>query len=509
MQNQNNPVPRLLKFRADYLAIDPVGKKFAVSEPSENRYLPNNPAKFSENLLQLIWRNGLYESGDLKTTRGLALKVISPGRLNRSAGPDFKNALFMIGGEEIRGHVEIHKDSKEWFEHGHNSSHSYNNTVLHVFARKRDETPPAKTAAGKELPELEIGLYLRHRVETLYEELETVKNPVSGRTMTSAPCGKIMSTFGSEALGNLLDLIGDGRMLMKSNRVMDRLENADPENTLYEMVFESMGHSMFNEQFGTIARNAGFLKLAETAEKNPGVPANICAQSIYLKLAGILDQSGNQTKVEFVDLLKRVKIGAIEPLFASKEWRQAGCRPANFPERRLAALSHIAERGLGGNSISDFFDKVLANLGTDAPPSETRTACKKLMGCFTDISDSFWDLHYSLFSPVKKPKKLIGKDKAISIVTDCLIPFHLAHCRAKSDTVTEHKLVMIFKSLPPPAASGITDYMARNMLGEKRVVAKPLRRQQALLQLYKDFCHRAPADCASCAFVEYLRALNR
>jgi hypothetical protein len=499
-----------LKFRADYLLFLRDANNFMVAETPKNRYLPPHQSKFTEHLLQLVWRNGLYETGGLKTTLGVPVKVLSPGRLNRSSGPDFKNASLIIGDRKIRGEVEIHKDAKEWWDHGHQHSPAYDRVALHVFAERRGDSPAARTSTGREIPELEIGLYLRHQIEKLHEELESAQNPLTGRVDNGAPCRKIIASMRPDDVANLLDLVGDGRMLMKSNRIMDRNENRNPSDTLYETMFECMGYSTFNKQFGRIARRAGLGTISEISKQNPGVPAGLCAQSAYFRLAGKIDDSPNNQDDDFVSSLKRVKIGDMVPMFAEGDWPLAGCRPANYPERRMAAFSLLAASGGDGPSFAGGYAKLLDSLRSDAGEAETRRFVKGLMGHFTSVSDQFWDFHYSLSLQTRARKKLIGRDKAISLVADCLIPFYLAVCRTDNDPKMEHRLVLIYRSLPPPASSGLTDYMTRNMLGiENRGLAKPLRRQQALLQIYKDFCHRAPADCANCAFLEYLKAFRR
>jgi hypothetical protein len=275
-------------------------------------------------------------------------------------------------------------------------------------------------------------------------------------------------------------------------------------------MFECMGYSTFNKQFGRIARRAGLGTISEISKQNPGVQAGLCAQSAYFRLAGKLGESQNDQDDDFVSSLKRVKIGGMAPMFAEGDWPLAGCRPANYPERRMAAFSLLAASGGYGASFTEGYAKLLGSLPSDAGLVQTRRFVKGLMGRFTSVSDPFWDFHYSLSLKTRAPKKLIGKDKAVSLVSDCLIPFYLAVCRTDNDPKMEHRLVLIYRSLPPPASSGITDYMTRNMLGiENRGLAKPLRRQQALLQIYKDFCHRAPADCGNCAFLEYLKAFRR
>ncbi len=51
----------------------------------------------------------------------------------KSAGPDFRDAVFHLEGLGlVRGAVEIHRRQRDWDSHGHGADPNYNGVVLHV-----------------------------------------------------------------------------------------------------------------------------------------------------------------------------------------------------------------------------------------------------------------------------------------------------------------------------------------------------------------------------------------
>jgi hypothetical protein len=86
----------------------------------------------SERVLQKVWLNRNFDENALATQEGNTLRVLEPGEWNRGKGPDFKNARFIVGNNEICGDVEIHFNASDWIAHKHHLDPEYNNVRLHV-----------------------------------------------------------------------------------------------------------------------------------------------------------------------------------------------------------------------------------------------------------------------------------------------------------------------------------------------------------------------------------------
>ena len=462
--------------------------------------------KFTENLIQLIWRNSLYDGRAMKTVAGLPVTVHAAGRYNTGAGPDFKNADITIGGQRMRGDVEIHKHAREWFEHKHHLSPLYNHTALHVFMERGDATPAATTRRGRTLHELELGLHLRHPLEELHRELEVVHAPLTGRPF-NPPCTRHLQKLAPGTVPELFNIIGDGRALIKSNRVIARLARGEPEQVFYELLFETLGYSTFNRQFGAVARAMPRAGLLEIIAQNPAIPSATAARAALFRVAGfpLLHDGADAEAAEQAALIAATALPPITPVFGPNDWPLARCRPANFPQRRIAALAALVAADLSAETLQRRF----ASLPLDASPAQARKFARGVLDTFTDVTDPFWDHRYAFAKPSKSPKKLIGGDKAVSIAADCIIPFLLALSRAGNDLDLEQRLVLFYHALPIPSSSAVLDFMRKTVLGRDAAFApRSVCHQQALLQVYKDFCHAAPAACSGCPFVEYLKTLG-
>lgn len=458
----------------------------------------------SEHVVQLLWRNGLYNRTGLETTNKTELEVIKPGRLNKTAGPDFKNAVIILKKNRIVGDVEIHINAAGWYQHDHHLSPLYDRTILHVFLQRSEKTRPAVTRKGRVVPELELGLYLRHPVEELKKELENAEVPITGRA-DEPPCKAFLLKHGMEWTGRLLDKIGEGRVLIKSGRMMERMKAAAADQALYEIFFECLGYSQFRERFSHIARAITLTKLREIIHANRSNPPYLTAQSVFFRVSGLYETASRISEDgklnEMLAALDKTDCRQLKNLFVTNDWRLASCRPLNYPHRRIAAFSHL----IAGRFGVDYFRKLVNALPLTADLRSGRRGVRKLLDMFTGISDAFWDSRYTFNKTSRLPQKLIGKDRAISLLVDCFIPFFLAISRAENKVELENKLSALYYSLPKPSSNAIIDFMARNILGGRTwSPIKTIRHQQALIQLYNDFCFRAPSGCVDCVFLKFM-----
>ena len=493
----------LKKFDPSYLTFVAGVKGVGAKQPV-SRYYPRQSLPVTEHLIQLLWRNGLYNKNTLITTNGLQVTIIKPGRLNRSAGPDFKNAKIILGRQTKVGDVEIHINSEEWCRHNHHLSRLYNQTILHVFINRGVDARPAITRSGRVIPELELGLYLRHPFEELRIEIEESERPLTGRA-DNPPCRNSLLSKGHQGIYDLLDKIGDGRMLIKSNRLMERLDGTDADQVLYELFFECLGYSRFKKQFGRIARHLPFKKLRELFLINADESQAVTAQGSFFTVSGLLDTakqiSDDVGLKELLNKLKSLEYKGLKRVINADKWQLGGCRPANYPHRRVAAFSHLVSTDFG----ADYYRKNIVSLPPKATERECRKFVRNLLNTFSTVSDTFWDNRYTFNRVSRRRKRLIGKDRGISLVVDCLIPFFLAISRTEDDPELEQRLLAIYCSVPKPSSNTVIDFMERNLFGRHpKSLIKSVRHQQALIQLYNDFCYTAPGGCSGCNFHEYL-----
>lgn len=85
-----------------------------------------------EEILQHFWNAKSAVVKPLKTENNLPIIVRNFGLLNEGQGPDFTEAEVEIDGIIFHGAIEIHVDSKNWFDHQHHLDEKYTQVVLHV-----------------------------------------------------------------------------------------------------------------------------------------------------------------------------------------------------------------------------------------------------------------------------------------------------------------------------------------------------------------------------------------
>jgi len=159
----------------------------------------------------------------------------------------------------------------------------------------------------------------------------------------------------------------------------------------------------------------------------------------------------------------------------------AGQRPANHPQRRLAALAEIIRH----------WPKIRA----------LRDRCEPgaIHDFFATLRDEYWDQHYTVSSrPSAKRMALIGESRVTEMLANVFFPLAVA---------ADETRWAGFKNLRAPLANQRVEVAALRLFGDSPRGPEFLKHaalQQGLLQVYEDFCLRDASDCAHCPFPRQL-----
>jgi hypothetical protein len=238
----------------------------------------------TEREVQQAWALGLFGRRGLRTEDGRPLDIEFPG-FPGAAGPDFRAARLVLGGDPVEGDVELHLVPSGWSAHAHGAQHAYANVVLHVALRRDAFPSPARTVAGRAIPELVLEPHLA------ISELEL-------RRLLAAPAAP--PPGGAEGW---LAQLGDRRFERRAARLARAAAARGPDEALYRELMAGLGWSANKAPFAELARLVPWRLVA-------GRPA-----------AEIL--------------------AAFEAASRSLPWRLAGVRPANRPERRRAGMAAL------------------------------------------------------------------------------------------------------------------------------------------------------------------------
>ncbi len=106
-----------------------------------------------EEVIQQFWKSKLALGKALKTTQNHSITIRNFGQLNLGQGPDFSGAEIEINEVLHSGAIEIHVNSKEWFEHKHETDEKYQSVVLHVVW---ENSVDVFDLSGRILPVIEL-----------------------------------------------------------------------------------------------------------------------------------------------------------------------------------------------------------------------------------------------------------------------------------------------------------------------------------------------------------------
>ena len=428
-----------------------------------------------EQLLHYVWKHKLFPLGELKTTDGESVEVIDPGLHNHHAGPDFFNAKIIIDRTLWVGNVEIHDKSGDWYQHGHDQDHRYDNVILHVAG---EIDTPVMNAEGNYLRQMQLDVPVW--VKAHYQELLA--------TDTYPPCYRISPDLTRLTVHAWMAALQTERLEQKTIAIRQRVERC--------------GGSWEDAYFVTLARNFGFGVNGDTFEEwayhipLPAVGKHrddlFQVEAIFMGQAGLLNLEAipsyyqkdalnegyfAKLKNEYTYLAHKFSLKAMD----YQLWRFLRLRPQNFPHIRLSQLAcFYYERKAGLSQLVE---------------CETMTQLKELMNSHVT---PYWETHYTFGSTSCRNEKHISPQSQNLLIINTAIPMLFAYGRHQSK---EYLCDRAFDFLEQLKAEN--NYIIR-MWQQCGLPVQSAGDSQALIQLKKEYCDKK--ECLRCRFgYEYLK----
>lgn len=423
------------------------------------------PREIGDVELQTLWFAGEF-GRDFMTTSGGPVRIECFGKWNAGPGPHFTGAEITYGAFRVKGDVAVHSKAESWSAEAA-ASPDFEGTVLHVFTRapghERGERLPATcTRLGREVPQLWLDT-------TRFEY-----PPIHPATAEGTACREMLCALPPGRAVELVEAAAQFRLCRKADRLRRLEENFGPAEALYQAVAEALGYRANKLPFTVLAQR---FPLGLLRAQGRDVDALLFAGSGFLNTTDFQalpgDTRGYLRTVWNRWWARRTEFERLTVPLAL--WNLRGLRPANHPQRRVAALAALVRQW-----------PVLEALASSGNVAALRHF-------FSQLADPYWDRHYTLKSP-RTPSKmaLVGASR----VTDLLLNVFLPKAIFAVAEAWEGYLRM-----PAPDPSRRVELAARRLFG-----AGPLARQltsravtqQGLLQLYEDFCLGCDGDCARC-----------
>ncbi|TLD43225.1 MAG: hypothetical protein JETT_0394 [Candidatus Jettenia ecosi] len=466
-----------------------------------------------EELVRCIWFGQHFKKDKLYTDDGLRLEVLSPGWWNSEGGPDFKHAEILLEGKGlVKGNIEIHVFASDWMKHQHDKQETYDSICLHVTMWNDNEGKYIKNSLGQIVTQLTLSQYLDAELDDIIDVVD-VESYLKGRKVHTGHCHREIENqkIDEQWVGHFLDYAGDERILQKAKRYEEWLKKKPFEQTIYEAIMESLGYKENKEPF---LRLASLVSLEDfhslIPEDIPIQTKKLHTQSLLLGVAGLLPHQRNSEKLyndettkyinDLEDAWKVIQAKINKASMIKDDWSYAKIRPANFPERRIAAIANI----LSECAPNGIFHRILWIFQTkeDYTREHINTLINTTQSLFLNIHDPYWSYHYTIGGiRLKNPQKLLGKERTSNIFMNVIIPILLIYARKHNDVRLEKVLHLLYRNYPPLPMTSVIRFMENRILGQSKASKKiinSIRRQQGLYQIFKDFCENDNISCNKC-----------
>jgi len=419
--------------------------------------------ELQEKFLHHIWdqRHLIHE---LKTVSGKAVKIVYQGQYNTANGPDFKNAIISIDGENLQGDVEIHQKTYDWTAHQHDEDPAYNSTILHVVMEHRSSMAVTIREDAKPIEILEIKDQIDADIAKLFAVFQETKDkPRKGLC-------DFFKLSSNEQLILLLKSYGWERFVRKVSRYNAELLFNSFEQLLYNGIMEAMGYDKNKSNTLLIAHNFPWDKLCRWNQQ--GLDTTSLA-AIWLNYADLFPKAEKLLPNELVQHLKQAfELQSFTTEKSALRWNLFRIRPANHPVKRIIQAAIL---------VSNMQDKGLLKPLENILSFETDKPLKMLSARFSE-----------LFCPVDEHLNLIekpGKTFILTIIGNVMLPILHLYSDKTNNTELKKNIRQLFMGFPPLQDNYITSFMKGYLDDEQwQLINASYACQQGLMNVYFRFC---------------------
>ena len=415
-----------------------------------------------EEFLHYVWKNGLYQTHKLKDNEGNSIEVISPGQYNRDSGPDFFNARIRTGTTEWAGNIEIHLRSSDFYSHGHQSDHAFDNLILHVV---HHNDGPVYDSRGRKVTTVELQFDA-----SIYERYTSmINNPLV------IACQDDLQSIERFYLRHWLNAILVERLKEKADVISGILNDTgnDWEEVFYRVISRYFGFRVNTGPFEMLASALPFRIIKKHIDNRFQVEA------LLFGAAGMLDEELFREAINdryYTDLIREFRIlsakYSIQPIHGWV-WKFSRLRPVNFPTLRISQLAGMLSVAGG------LFSRIL----------ET-TAIDDLKSYFEADASDYWDEHYVFGKLSRIQKKRTGGSATDILLINSVVPIIFVYGLLRNSTEMKERALSFLDQIKAEENVIIREW------GEAGVRPSSAFESQALIHLRENYCRRR--KCLEC-----------
>jgi hypothetical protein len=423
----------------------------------------------SELELQSLFFAGHF-GRDFESNEGQRIHIVQFGEWNHGPGPDFLHCAIEVDGLPRQGPVELDSRPEDWEGHGHATNPEFDEVILHLTVEPSQRTVFTRNSRHQHIPQACIPAERLHQL--LPASLEQA--PV-----TRGRCYQPLREMPLDRVEDLLKKAALHRARHKARRFHCVAETHGYSEALWQALASALGYHQNRLAMTLLAQRA---QLSSLRNLSP-----LDRTALLFGLAGFLtpdlpEAAPPESRQWLQELWSSWWKSRPCPDPRPLPWKFAAIRPGNHPQRRLAALA-------ASLSIWPTLEK------------QSRQAPTEFARILTALNDPFWNEHYTLTSKrTAKPIRLFGKERAREFLINILHPLRL-----DDDPQKHWPAYATLSGGTPPERVQRAAYRLFGDRPEKSDFLKKGWHQQALLQIYQDFCLQDHSDCAQCPFPEQLR----
>ena len=464
----------------------------------------------NESFICKIWEGGERFYSNTYTSAGEPVRVLDYGRRNFDAGPDYKDAKIKIGNKIYMGDIEIHKEFRNWFEHGHKSDSKYNSVILQVVLWDSPSKINPKLRKKRDLSTVILSQFLNRSIHLIWQEI--IDNPDKKLKL---PCSEVNHKITDETVVTFLNQLALERLNLKASRMKERLIEIETgitgrntsmsnlnkqlvwEQMLYEFTFEALGYSKNKEPMMKLAKNLSLKRIRKILDSGTDDPL-MAVRSLIYGAGGMLfdlrlrNKYANKLKDQWNEFKDKMKI----ELVSKAEWQFFRLRPQNFPSVRLAFGSDLILKILN----ESLFRRVI--LEFDNKEFKVRKAYLNLLSLFKLNIDksseggyvgdylSFLDREGNL------KYKYIGKERITDIIVNVISPLVYLYSKVFDKILLKENVFSLYNSLKIRTDNSVLNVIESQLLKNRKIRINSPAMEQASIQLYNFYCMRE--RCLEC-----------
>jgi len=442
---------------------------------------PNAAFQLDERFLQALWNEQRF-SASLVTGSGRILRVISTGTWNVEAGPDFRDAVLEIGGEIVRGDIEVHRHAGDWHSHGHDRDPRYARVVLHAVWQR----PQCNgTYRGPEWFDLQA--HLDRPWQDLLAEIRHDLYPYA-RMVPPGQCAMRLAAAPDDAVRRLLHAAGVARFSDKTRRMLAEALRSGFEQALLEGLFEALGYKANRRPMRELVRTVPLKVLRRQPSRDH-------------RLALLFGAGGLLPDPTSTDVLPELRTEAFHlwDLWweagapqADVQWKRCGLRPFNSPERRIVAGVSLLE-AWNFQPVTHLY----AVVERADSPQELLQALRDVLR----LPSSPWNAYANFRRRLRRPAALIGQSRVLDVLVNVVLPFLAGAARHRGCPELEERVRRAWLEAPCLQQNRAFIEAEHRLLSppsRARVIIRRACEQQGLLQITRDFCFALGHDCSKC-----------